>query len=742
MAAGRILALALVAMAAMNIIALPMSLDSGEVQLIEENGVWGDLLKTAHADKAAEHRDLGENKGDIRDPPKVRNPYAQQVVDMEEQKQSMKTVKKASDKYRRLKYYSAGDAEKDALNNAVQKMQTLASQRRPNFSVNNLARAANHDLAQASLTRYVREMKAQKLDHYAVHKKELKAIADISVGKPSLTAGPFQRLYAKSTLLDKASRLAKASETSLKIPSLSEKTLKAIGGKSKNALKQRAEEDVYWAYENSKSDFNPKHSKKYKKAKHDIVTKVEKLRRLKQMGMMFKVAKLKNPSLTYKAFSLGTDVDGIPNFYAMKGDELTVHINKVKRLATTLASRERGLQSQHEKYLEQFTQNARMLPYAEWRKAQDIDRQVRSKVKDKNEVQESDIESDAKKMKARQDRSVSHAIAALNKAREQERLSYDKDLARALSAAPKKKDLKELEKEGILGAERLRKDTELANEKLRNETLYPAKYGPDRHKLASNKEASQLPDFKKVLKREQLKQKRELVKKAYAAEARDARNLAKSGSRTDLRLLRHDQNAALHGHLTAGPAERAIIGHEEKYYDRVRKQSGEETLEDVKAGIKARVAKEMKEWDQMKGALLAPPMPSIGKAALSSLPSGPNDPLMHNVEKRNFNGQTTRAAVPLTRNDPPMSDEEKPSQDEKDLERMSPHKEAAAAHAQQGRSTTKSDDAIDTADSVISKTESAEKAASAEAGKSDSKSGKQASKLSSSAIAVMAPSQL
>merc|ERR1711865_413108 len=174
--------------------------------------------------------------------------------------------------------------------------------------------------------------------------------------------------------------------------------------------------------------------------------------------------------------------------------------------------------------------------------------------------------------------------------------------------------------------------------------------GPEAHRRFKVKN----PNWKKLQKIAKLQQSQKLVRVAQVSVAKDARRLAKTGSRVDLKVLNHDTRAAEKGQLTLSGPEKLILKKEQQFFDHMRRTRGEETLHDMKAGIKARAKREMKNWNKMRHVVENAGLPiSYGASALHSLPERDDDPLMSDIMKQRFNGNTGLVTTPIRRDDPP-----------------------------------------------------------------------------------------
>jgi hypothetical protein len=413
-----------------------------------------------------------------------------------------------------------------------------------------------------------------------------------------------------------------------------------------------------------------------------VETKLRLEELLKDAANSYKDAKSVNPKLKYADTVKGTRLQGILNLYAMTAKEKDDMVASLERTGRTMGTKEQTLEKAKEKYLQRFTQDARIVSKQDFAKSENVGRQVKATVKDPTDVPNKVV----KKMAAELYQKKFHpdldkVMRKLRKANKDSRLLFDKEEARALRRAPKKKDLKKLVKERVLGAKQLAIDTAVANKKLKKEAAHPHKTGKNKYKFASNKRLTRLPNWKKIKKEADEAQKRKLVALAWQAEAKDAKALAKTGSRLDLKLMRHDQKAGIHGLPVPDKKERKVMSDIQDYYNIVRKTEGSDRLKDLKKGIQVRAAKELALWQKMKkavvkGAISGPSR--TGTQALEKLPKNGKSPLLQgDLAKVSFSGTTTRAAVPLNKDSLPVTGTSKASQAERRAQKIGPGKKAA-----------------------------------------------------------------
>jgi hypothetical protein len=630
--------------------AFPVSLDNEVVELVDEGGVWSDLYHTSLKDQDHEHKDLGD--GFARALPTVRNPYAQQVVDMDKMKKSYKQVKLEHRKLERMKYYATPEKTEAAVHAVIERAQIVGGRGIPSKKESAALDGANTDLLAAEK----KQDKAERIgyDHFASSssKEELQDLNSVKIGAHT---GAFGKLYQDSMDLQAAQDAARLVRT-VKAPKIPMTVFKSMySSRKKQKREERRSKTKYQRYAKSKTDFNPKNSKTYK-TKHDKeVLQVKLEEALKHAAMAYAVRKKSDPTLTYAEFVRATPLEGIKNFKAMNVDKKINYLDDFLAAQKGMNAKESSMRAKQEKFRQNFDDNARLISDKEFAKSENLGRQVKADVKDSEDIPEKQVETTTAKLKKQhEDANVMADVKVLEKVKEDRATQHDKEMASALADAPQPADLKKLEDEKVLGAEQLEAETKAANKRLAEKAARKSK----------KPETIKLPDYKKIFAKVKIKQQGALTKIAFAKEAKDARELSKSGSRLDARLLKHDQEAGEKGTLTAGPEERKLMGQEEAWKAGVRKSMGKQALEHLEAGIKKTADKQMAEFKKEKKVLLNPAeAPPYGGEALRNLPKGGVDsPMMAgDMAKKSFSGQTSRAAVPLNRDMLPLTDTDTPS---------------------------------------------------------------------------------
>merc|ERR1719409_174448 len=632
-------------------VAMPVQLQDVEV-LAEVDGAWGDLyfdaLEEDRDAKSAKSARLGEGaQRNVRDPPKVKNEYGKMVDNMKKLKQGYKSMNKQNRQYHKLKNYGASTRESDAVQNVIAADQALAAQKKPSIKNEAVANAANLALLSAGAKREKAEKKGAKM--HGVNP----AVED---PKPNRKSGPFGKLYEISRKLYKDEEMARKLNVAARSKKLSKKLQKKLNpGKKgrKHLKKQKREENIYHNYEVSATDMNPKHSNALMTAFRAKDARLKIKRLLQAAAVKFKMLKKERPETNYVKMVAGTPIEGIKNIYIAN---MKKEAEKLKALSGTMYTKETKLSNDRRKYI--ASNFPRVVPLKKLQKQDGIDRASKKLVLDPGATPPAIIKADEKKMLAKRNHaSISKDLMKLKPARKQAQAIRDQQSARIESRAPTKADMKALEKQGVLGAKQLETDQKVAQARLKKKQF---RFG--KKKFIPDKD----PNWKKIKEKANRRQKRELTKIAQKAVAKDAARLAKTGSRTDLRVLRSETKAAEKGGLTVSPAEKALLVQQEKFYNKIRRnkdpgsvfsEKNKLSLKDIKVGIKAKVKREMKQWKKVKKFVTKGVVPkSYGASALNALPSGSKDPLLNgDLAKVNFSGNSNAATVPLNRDSPPVA---------------------------------------------------------------------------------------
>jgi len=671
-------------------VAMPVQLQDVEMLAeTEEDGAWGslyfDAMEEDHQDRDAKRARLGEGNAatrNIRDPPKVKNKYGKMVDNMKKLKSGYKSLNKQNRMYHKLQHYGASTRESEAVNNVIATSQALAAQKTPNIKANAKANAANEGLMNAEVKREKAEKIGSKM--HGVNKP----IPDHGLANEK--SGPFGKLYVMSRKLYKDEEVARRIALAARAKGVSKKVKKLLhpGKKGRKHLrKQKRAEDIYHNYEVSKVDMNPKHSKYQKRTYERTKAKLDIIAKLKAAASKYRLLKRENPKMRYESMVAGTPIEGIKNVYIL---DLKKESAKLKSQSARMYTKEKKLTKDRAKYIREHTLAEHVVSLKKMQKQDAIDRQTKKLVLDPGATPPAIIKADEKKMEKRRfHASIGADLMKLKLARKQAQAIRDQQTARVESRAPTKADMKALEKQGILGAKQLETDQKVALKRLKKKTLRVGK-----KKFIPSKN----PNWKKIERRTNRRQKRELTKIAQKAVAKDAAQLAKTGSRTDLRVLRSDTKAAEKGGLTVSPAEKALIVQQEKFYNKIRRnkdpgsvyKGGREgnklSLKDIKVGIKARVKREMKQWNKVKKFVTKAVVPkSYGASALNALPSSSKSPLLNgDLAKVNFSGNSNAAMVPLNKDNPPNPGTSKVSQGVKDEAKISVYQAKAEKKARPG----------------------------------------------------------
>jgi len=572
-------------------------------------------------------------------PPRVRNVYGQMVDDIKRLGKSYKKVRKQRRAYDQLKMYGDSQRVQDATKVAISADQQMALQKRLSKRVGIAVDSANDGLAVALAHERKSEKRGQQLFSY--HQKMPKGVKDAKYRR-----GPFQRLFADSVYLHNELKRAKAIEKGINTKDdklVMHRLYPGKGGK-KELKGIRKLDDVPWLYDRSRTDYNTKNSPMYRKVYKREHEKAHTLELLKAAAAVYRRKKLeKGPNYTYQMMVHNTNLEGKENPYVL---DMSVEAHRLKKQSNSMAQKELKLSKDHEKYLHKHDWLARKEGWP-----QPLDRQVNKAVIDPdNKLSgpkgETAIQQEMANIQEQRKANPERDLKYLQSVREKEQAMFDEGVASVVRQAPGKADMRQLVKDGVLGAKQLVKDTKVANRRLKKSL--------DRGPKAHRKFKVRNPNWKKLQKMAKLQQSQKLVRVAQVSVAKDARRLAKSGSRVDLKVLNHDTQAAQKGQLTLSGPEKLILKKEQHFFDHMRRTRGEETLHDMKAGIRARAKREMKHWNKVKHVVENAGLPiSYGASALHSLPERDDDPLMSNIMKQRFNGNTGLVTTPIRRDDPP-----------------------------------------------------------------------------------------
>lgn len=576
-------------------------------------------------------------------PDEVRNPFGQMVQDLEDMKTSEKDLDRQHTRYKKMEYYAADQQESDAVKEAVTASQDMASTEYPDPKAEEIAISANQDLVAAVAHRQKVDAEAQQ-NGFAQNKP----VPDTPNNHGT---GAFSKLYRLNLQMKKNEEQQKNMQQQFDAQPTPVKVLRELFPKKKQRQKERSQDDAFYAYHIAKDHFNPEKSKAYHDAFQKNLAKDQLMNMLSEAAQTYKSRKLSEPNLKYKDMVKGTSLQGITNFYAMSEDEMAHQTASFALQSKALNQHERNLDKMQEDYIQKYDDETRVVPFKEWQKQWNLERMVKAEVHDPDDpVTEKMIREDsAKLLHEHNNPDLEADVQTLLKARNDEKLEHDEAVARVVSQAPTKETLDKLKKEGILGAKQLAEDTKLANERLQNETAHPHHYGKEK-KLNPEKE----PDYTKVNKEARLKEGRELVARNQKALLVDAKRLAETGDRADQMVLEHDTKAALKGKPTDNRAQKHSVVTEQLYYDMLRSQYGNETMEDMKAGVKAQYQRSISKWDKVKDVVLAGGVgPSYGAEALKSLPTRSSGPELDPKSSISFEGNTANSDVPERKDDPP-----------------------------------------------------------------------------------------
>jgi len=638
----------LLALLAAAIHAVPLPLEGDVVSLVEEDGSWSDLNFRALEETGDDQNDeeatsaiKGLGEGGIFSPPRVKNEYAKMAANMEGMKKSYKKLRKRNRMYHKLKMYSVSEEESAAAAKVIAANQVLATERKPSKASNAAVETANLVLAKAEARRSVAEQVGSKM--FGVHP----AVAD----KPSRKSGPFGRLYAMSAQLRKDENDARKVRSASNVKT-SKSLLKKLypGKKGKKKLRKLAkQDDIYYKYDISKTDFDATHSQHFKKAHQRVKVEEEKRRLLHQAAKRFITMREENPKLRYQDMVKGTKLEGIENVFVADMEKQAADL---KNQADSMGTGELKLAKDHEKYIQKNEPLARVLSMKQFSRREGIDRAVTKQVPDPEGIKPAVVKADAAKLRQQRNHpSIKQDLAALKTAKKIDNKLMAQQSSKIQALKPDKKAISSLAAEGVLGVKQLEEDQKVANRRLKRRL-----YRVQKKKFVAGKN----PNWARIEATTNRRQKRALSKIAQKAVVRDAKRLAKHGSRTDMKILKADTKAALKGGLIISPAEKALLAQQQAFYNKARRDPkiGKEGLDDIKTGIKNKIARDQKRWDETKKAAMTQGGvgPAYGAAALRALPSGSQDPLMNgDLSKVNYSGNTGMAAVPLRKADPPTT---------------------------------------------------------------------------------------
>merc|ERR1719238_940072 len=201
-----------------------------------------------------------------------------------------------------------------------------------------------------------------------------------------------------------------------------------------------------------------------------------------------------------------------------------------------MGSSELQLSKQREKYLKKNEPLARLLSMKSFSRRENIDRRVSKRIKDPEDVAPKVVKADAAKLRQQRNHpSINKDLAAVSTAKKIGKELMDQQSSKIEALKPDKKAMSALAAKGVLGIKQLEEDQKVANRRLKRR-LYRTKrkkFNPDKN-----------PDWARIEATANRRQKRVLSKIAQAAVVRDAKRLAKHGSRTDMRVLKADTKAA------------------------------------------------------------------------------------------------------------------------------------------------------------------------------------------------------
>jgi len=158
----------------------------------------------------------------------------------------------------------------------------------------------------------------------------------------------------------------------------------------------------------------------------------------------------------------------------------------------------------------------------------------------------------------------------------------------------------------------------------------------------------------------------------------------------------HNVQAALQGRPTDDDAQKHSVITEQLYYDMLRSQYGNETMEDMKAGVQAQLKKQMFRWSKVKNVVLNGGVgPDYGAEALKSLPTRSSGPELDPGSSISFEGNTANANVPARKDDIPDNGMGRLPEDSKDIVKVSVEQQAAEERPRTGYAPEEEDTPTD-----------------------------------------------
>jgi hypothetical protein len=580
---------------------------------------------------------------DQAEPDEVRNPYGQMLADLQAVGKSQEEAEEEKRRYDKLQYYDASVAESDAVQEAITTATGLMVVDKPDPGLEAAATAANEQLVEAVDHR--RKLENDHAEDFA--NKDYKPVPDKA---DESMDGPFTKVYRINMQMKRAEEGEAKMQKAFQVGPMADKTRRALYPNKKIRSRERADEDIYYRYTKSSKDYKPQNSRAFSDAKKKQESQMKLMDDLQEAAKQFQTDKLSNQLLSYKTFVAGTPLEGITNFFALTTDEVKAEVEHFKLLAEGLKKGEFDAEQLEEQYIQKFDEDTKVVPFDEWAKKWNMERMVNDEVPDPDyNISEKQIKEDAEKLyQERNHPDLEKDIETVQNVKKTEQELHDMNVAHIVSLAPKDADFAQMKKEKVVGAEQLEADTKMANLNLEQQTAHPDHYGPNK---ALRPDAD--PDYEKVDQQVALKESNALEKKNQKALLVDAKKLAETGSRADHDILKHDEKMALDGKPAANADEKQQITETSHYYTNILRTEGNQTMQTMKEGIKARLGKEMKAWDKMKGTVLMGGVsPGYGAEALKSLPSRSGSPELEG-NSFTFEGNSQNSIVPLRMDDAP-----------------------------------------------------------------------------------------
>lgn len=594
------------------------------------------------------------------EPEEPGNPFGQLYQDMQDQKKSHEEMEAQKRRYDKIAYHDASREESDALNEAVTVAQGLSIASRPDPLLENAAEAANQQLIEAVDKRS--RLEGEHSGTFA--SKDFKPVPDAVDPK---SEGFFAQGYRLNLQMKQPEEAARKLKKAFGTSQMSNKVRRDLYPNKKKRHENRGEEDIFYNYETSKSNYKPENSRAFHDAKKNKEQELKMMKDLQEAAKQYKIDKLSNQDLKYAEFVKGTPLEGIVNVFALTGGDIKKEVDKLNLVSSTMRQGEFDLDNLEEQYIQKYDSESRIVPFDEWAKKWNMERMVNEEVKDPdNPVSEKQIKEDTAKLyQEKMHPSLEKDVEYLTKIREQEQELHDMNVAHIVSLAPKDADFAQMKKEKVVGAEQLEADTIYANRKLVQESAHPDNFGPQK---ALNPEAT--PDYDKVDRETELKEADSLEKKNQKAILADAEALAKNGTKADQAILEHDEKMALNGKPASNAEEKKEIAHTTNFVAGLKKKYGNETAEDMKAGIQIQFKKEMKAWDQVKKTVEGGGVsPKYGAEALRSLPTRSSSPELEGDQAAfSFSGNSEDSVVPLRMDEPPNDGSSQLPEDTSEIE--------------------------------------------------------------------------